>query len=1248
MGVCSTLDKKKRRKNINETKKPTNNNNNEYKTNDKSNNKKKIKNTTNNYKNNNKKNNNDNNKITNIKNNNNNISPEDNNNNSQDFSKLNEFMNDYEIQDSFFDETCKNDLVYIGLKKIEKKELTEEFRKISKSFQNNNLKKGNLNLKLDKNIIQRIIESEDSRNVYKNKIIDEINNIKSDRNKNKIDHLTILLFGRKEIGKTTLIQYMLGLRDDEIKEIQENNINENFVPYENNKLTYLKFIEFKGIGYEQNNDPETIGTQTEKFINKRYKNNNYNDFIHCIWYCVSDTRFEETEDDVFIKLKEVYPDNIMPIIVVYTKTIDKSLANRMGKFITKNRVDVDFVKVLAKENVLPNNKGIIPAFGKEELLEVTLKKCTEALSGKMSNLMIEIMSNDIKENLLNTNKTNEDFIKNDIMDNFISQYKNVKEDYELLNYLVDILGRRLKKFYDKENILNKSLNILIDSKIFENINNFISYYKTETKKVIKSIIKEKAKIFIDYQVIEEKRKSMNINIENKRDLNGFKKTSKIFLKKNFYYISQKFLINYIIRNFCSNYFKEYRKQFDSFIKNDLLILNNNQDIKNLLIDCFSYKLEDFAHIINVPFDNKNRIEINEASLNDLPNRKQVNDETLSINKEINTNSFDLNNNNESDNEEKKENKNNDFDYNEENWFPLVHKNLKYIDNNLINLLNNFVQKIEYQDFYFNQKSTDQIFEKLKEYIKTDLTLFFNSKKKYFINNLDKGYNKNQLTSNSIPISKILDKEGATLNYKEKIKNEFNRLKQKTNFANIDYISIIIVGKSGVGKSTLINSILQLEGEEKAKTGEGKIQTVKEKPYKNKKVPFISIIDTRGIELNKEFGPKEILSKTLEIINNQKNNEENTYNDYVQCIWYCVSNNGIDPEEIEIIKGLKKGQDVLPLIVVYTNSKNQELVNKMEKEIKNNFPNIPFIPTLAKPIENIIDSFGLDVLLKKTFEVCREAVKGDIFNTIKNKTSEEINNIFTKRNRNIKNEVNKEMIYNYINNYNTVKFDKNQINNYINQLLEIIFVGYMKNTLNEKRQLKNQSINDLKNSESISKPLEYFINFYINNTKEFINPILNEKAINYLDVQAKKEKYEFHKNMNMENKNNKDNFINIIETFLNSNFYFISEKYIIYRLITDVRESLSEKVESQFNKIVLDFLSTNDANDWSKDIYYRKMEDLIKILNDFLRNDGYKGDNYKCKKDGYRYNNKIKILNTNNNNIDKIYDCPPGPYPDWNN
>ena len=55
---------------------------------------------------------------------------------------------------------------------------------------------------------------------------------------------------------------MLHLNDEDIKTIQENHSDENFVIYESSEFPYLKLIEFKGIGYEKNNDPETIGRLT--------------------------------------------------------------------------------------------------------------------------------------------------------------------------------------------------------------------------------------------------------------------------------------------------------------------------------------------------------------------------------------------------------------------------------------------------------------------------------------------------------------------------------------------------------------------------------------------------------------------------------------------------------------------------------------------------------------------------------------------------------------------------------------------------------------------------------------------------------------------------------------------------------------------------------------------------------------------------------------------------------------------------
>ena len=1156
----------------------------------------------------------------------------------RDFSELDNFMKKKEIQDSFFNIKNGIDLTFEGLKNREKKELTDEFNQIDQKFINDALK-GHLNLQLDSNKIQEIIEKEGSRKIYKNKIIKEIDKIKNDRNKNKINHLTILLVGRKKVGKTTLIKYMLRLDDEDIKKIQDNHNDENFVIYESNDFPYLKLIEFKGIGYDKNNDPETIGRLTRDFIDRRHKENDYNDFIHCIWYCVNSTRFEDLEVDVLKKLKNAYQDNIMPIILVYTQTVNKNTACKMEKYIKEEgSLDISFIKILAKKIELAKNSGFVEPFGDKELLNLTLTKCTEALNGKMSELMITRISKDINEELKKQNENFEDSIIKNNINNFISNYTLVKKDYDLLQYIIEILGRNLKLFYYNVDINNASLNILIDSKLFQDIKTFISHYKEKTKKSIQSLIEKKSKIFIDYQASEEKNKKRSILIENKRDIKGFKKTNKIFLKKNFYYISQKFLIDYIIRNFCPKYFNEYRSILDNFI-DELLILNKNEETKQLLNDCFSSKLEDFAKEINITFDKpKNNNNIIEY---DLPNQYQINDEQLLIIYEKTDNSFDLNAKDESDNDEKKNDNKFQQDIEDNNWFPLSNNKLKYIDNNLENSLNNYLRQIEIQDNYFNKQSTDFIFEHLKQFEKEDLTNFFKSNKQKFINKLDKECKKQKMNCNSIPIEQILQNEDASLNYNKKIETEINKLKEDQNFGTIDYISVIIVGKSGVGKSTLLNNILKLEGNARAKTGVGKIQTDADHLYMNEDVPFLRIIDSRGFEFDKKFSPDEIKKRTLSTIKtqNEVNNGKN-YNDYVQCIWYCISHNGVEPQDINIIKGLIKGQDVLPLIVVFTNSTNLEIIRNTKYEIKKRFPEIPFVETLAEKVEGILDSYGLDELIRETSKVCKNAIKSDVFKTIKNIISKNITEKFTQRNKNINKNVNRQIINKFISQKDL--FKENIFMNYITDLMKIIFVGYLKNKENEERDLKTESIDDLKNSNSIFNPINKYIEFYKNNAKNFINPIKSEKAIYYLDEQAKNEIFQFKENMNLENKNKKDGFIEIIETFLNNNFYFISQKYIIYHFITDVSESLSEKVEESFNKIVKDFLSKSEADDLSKDLYIRKMDDLIKIINNYLKN-GFLETKDKSKNNETKINKEIEETTNNNNNINHGSQLGPAPY-----
>lgn len=189
---------------------------------------------------------------------------------------------------------------------------------------------------------------------------------------------------------------------------------------------------------------------------------------------------------------------------------------------------------------------------------------------------------------------------------------------------------------------------------------------------------------------------------------------------------------------------------------------------------------------------------------------------------------------------------------------------------------------------------------------------------------------------------------------KKVKSEF----KQTN--------ILILGKTGVGKSTLLNSIF---GEDLAATGSGKPCTNHIREYSKEDFP-IRLIDTRGLEL-------ENYEVILDDLNGEIDKRKLTPDpsNYIHIAWYCINygSKRIEDGELKIIKELSKK---VPVIVILTQSIDTD--QTFYYEIENIcFGYADVLKVLAKPYPTPIGNipaFGLKELVSKTTEKMPDAHK----------------------------------------------------------------------------------------------------------------------------------------------------------------------------------------------------------------------------------------------------------------------------------
>ncbi len=192
-------------------------------------------------------------------------------------------------------------------------------------------------------------------------------------------------------------------------------------------------------------------------------------------------------------------------------------------------------------------------------------------------------------------------------------------------------------------------------------------------------------------------------------------------------------------------------------------------------------------------------------------------------------------------------------------------------------------------------------------------------------------------------------------------------------------NVLVIGNSGVGKSTLINSIF---GSERAVTGLGEAVTMQMEVYDNEVLPF-RIIDSIGFEYGflkqrKAIGAVVDWSK--------KSIKEDARDKQIDLIWYCVdaTSRKMFGKNIEMLaKAVKIWKDA-PVLVVLTKSystiedeENKQMVRTaFNKYKKINLKDV--VSVVAQPYQIdedvIVGARGITELIERTNELLPEAIR----------------------------------------------------------------------------------------------------------------------------------------------------------------------------------------------------------------------------------------------------------------------------------